>query len=73
MSNPLKDLELSSEELKAIAEIRGIKSMSKGVLLNALTPSKQAKKVKNQKQVFLKQKQKRSEKNLMNQDINFLN
>ena len=76
MSNPLKDLELSSEELKAIAEIRGIKgykSMSKGELLSALTPSKQAKKVKNQKQVFLKQKQKRSEKNLMNQDINFLN
>ena len=76
MSNSLKDLELSSEELKAIAEIRGIKgykSMSKGELLSALTPSKQGKKVKKQKQVFLKQKQKRSEKNLMNQDINFLN
>ena len=60
MSNSLKDLGLSSEELKAIAEIRGIKghkSMSKGELLSALTPSKQAKKkVKNQKPVFLKQK-----------------
>ena len=76
MSNPLKDLGLSSEELKAIAEIRGIKGykiMSKGELLSVLTPSKPAKKVKNQKQVFLKQKQKRSEKNLMNQDINFIN
>ena len=39
MSNSLKDLGLSSEELKAIAEIRGIKgykSMSKGELLSAL-------------------------------------
>ena len=52
MSNPLKDLVLSSEELKAIAEIRGIKgykSISKGELLSVLTPSKPAKKVKNQK------------------------
>ena len=59
MSNSLKDLGLSSEESKAIAEIRGIKgykSMSKYELLSALIPSKQAKKVKNQKQVFLKQK-----------------
>ena len=57
--NPLKDLGLSSEELKAIAGIRGIKgckSMSKGELLSALTPPKPAKKVKNQKEVFLKQK-----------------
>ena len=50
MSNPLKDLGLSPEELKAIAKIRGTKdhkSMSKGELLSALTPSKPAKKVKN--------------------------
>ena len=43
MPNSLKDLGLSSEELKAIAEIRGIKgykSMSKGEPLSALTPSK---------------------------------
>ena len=56
MSNPLKDLGLSSEELKAIAEIIGIKcykSMSKGEQLSALTTSKPAKKVKNQKQIFL--------------------
>ena len=58
LSNPLKDLGLSSEELKAIAEIRGIKgykSMSKGELLSALTQSEPAKKGKNQKQIFLKQ------------------
>ena len=54
MSNSLKDLGLSSEELKATAEIRGIKGYK--TILSALTPSKQAKKVKNQKQVFLKQK-----------------
>ena len=49
MSNSLETLRLSLEELKAIAEIRGIKgykSMSKGGLLSALTPSKQAKKGK---------------------------
>ena len=59
MSNPLKDLRLSLEELKAIAEIRGIKgykSMSKDELLSALTPSKPVKKgKKKQKHVFLKQ------------------
>ena len=52
MSNPLKDLGPSSKELKAIAEITGIKgykSMSKRELLSALTPSNQLKKVKNQK------------------------
>ena len=36
MSNPLKDLELSSEELKAIAKIRGNKSMSEDEILSAL-------------------------------------
>ena len=57
MSNPLKDLGLSSEELKAIAEISGIKgykSMPKCELLSALTPSKQAKKGKKPKKKFSK-------------------
>ena len=55
MSNSLKTLRLSLEELKAIAEIRGIKgykSMSKGGLLSALTPPKQAKKGKKNKNRF---------------------
>ena len=59
MSNSLKDLGLSSEELKAIPEIRGIKgyeSMSEGELLSALTPSKQAKKGKKPKTSFSKTK-----------------
>ena len=59
MSNSLKDLGLSSEELKAIAEIRGIKcykSMSKSELLCALTPPKQAKKGKKPKTSFSKAK-----------------
>ena len=62
MSNPLKDLGLSSEELKTIPKVRvikGYKSMSKGELLSALTPFHQnpAKKGKEkEKQVFLKQK-----------------
>ena len=60
MSNPLKDLGLSLEDLKAIAQVRGIKdyeSMSEGELLRVITPSKKAKKakkVKNKKQAFLK-------------------
>ena len=58
MSNLLKDLGLSSEELQAIAEnrcIKGYKSKSKGELLSPLTPSKPAKKgKKKQKQIFLK-------------------
>ena len=57
MSNSLKDLGLSSEELKAIAEIRGIKgyeSISEGELLSANTPSKKSKK---------KQKQQKKVKN----------
>ena len=52
MTNSLNDLGLPSKELKAIAETRGIKgykSMSKGELLSALTPSKPAKKGKKQK------------------------
>ena len=59
MSNPLKDLGLSSEKLKTIAEIKGMKgykSMSKGQLLSALTPSKQAKQSKNPKTSFSKAK-----------------
>ena len=57
MSNSLKDLGLSSEELKAIAEIRGIKgyeSISEGELLSANTLSKKSKK---------KQKQQKKVKN----------
>ena len=57
ISNPLKDLGLSSEEFKAIAEIIGIKgykSMSKSELLSALTPSKQVKKGKKPKTTFSK-------------------
>ena len=57
MSNPLKDLGLSSEELKAIAKIKGIKgykSMSKGGLLSAVTLSKPAKKGKKPKTNFSK-------------------
>ena len=59
MSNSLKDLGLSSEELKAIAKITGIKgykSMSKGELLSASTPSKQAKEGKKPKPSFSKAK-----------------
>ena len=58
MSNPLKDLDLSSEELNAISKIKGIKgykSMSEDEILSVLNSSKPAKKVKNQKQIFLKQ------------------
>ena len=59
MSSPLKNLGLSSEELKAIAEIRGTKgykSMSKGELFSALTPLKPAKKGKKTKTSFSKEK-----------------
>ena len=65
MSNPLKDLGLSSEELKAIAKIRGIKdykSMSKGELLIALSPSKPAKKGKKTKTSFSKAKREKIRK-----------
>ena len=52
MSNPLKDLKLSLEELKAIAEIRGIKgykSLSKNELITDLTLSKPVRKGKKTK------------------------
>ena len=52
MSNSLKDLGLSLEDLKAVAQVRGIKdyeSMSEDELLSAITPSKKAKKVKKAK------------------------
>ena len=58
ISNPLKNLELSSEELKAIAKIRGIKGykrMSEDELLRSLTPSKPVKKLQKQNQIFLNQ------------------
>ena len=57
MSNPLKDLKVSSEELKEIAtllakkrNIKGYKNMSEDEVLSALTsskPVKKAKKIKN--------------------------
>ena len=52
MSNPLKDLGL--EDLKAIAQVRGIKdyeSMSRDELLSTIFPSKKQKKQKKQKKV----------------------
>ena len=51
-------MDLSTKDLKAIAKIRsikGYKSMSENELLSALTSSKPVKKVKKQKQIFLKQ------------------
>ena len=61
MSNSLKGLGLSLEDLKAIAKVRDIKgyeSMSEGELLSAITPSKKAKKAtkkgKKQKKSFSK-------------------
>ena len=59
MSNPLEDLGL--EDLQAIAEVRSIKdyeSMPRDELLSIIFHQKQKKKqkkVKSQKQVFLKQ------------------
>ena len=76
MSNSLKDLGLSSEELKAIAEIRSIKGykiMSKGELLSALTPPKPAKKVKKQKTDFSKARIEEIRKEFNDININFLN
>ena len=64
MSSLLKNLGLALEDLKIVAEAKGIKdyeSMSEDELLSAINPSRKAKKqkkqkkVKTQKQVFLKQ------------------
>ena len=52
MSNSLKYLGLSLQDLKAVAKVRGIKdyeSMSEGELLTAITPSKKEKKQKSKK------------------------
>ena len=63
MSNLLKDLGLTLENLKIVAEAKGIKdyeSMSEDELLSAINPSihqekqKKEKKLKIQTQVFLK-------------------
>ena len=87
MSKPSNDLEISLEDLglslkdlQAIARLRGIKdyeSMSMDELSNIIFPlkkkQKKAKKGTKPKTNFSKAITKRSEKNLMNQDINFLN
>ena len=76
MSNSLKDLGLTLEDLKVVAEARGIKdyeSMSEDELLSAINPAKKAKKAKNPKTSLSKSKIEKIRKNLMNQDINFLN
>ena len=59
MSKPLKDLGLSSEELKDVAillarkrDIKGYKCMSEDELLSALTSSKPAKKIKTKSKFF---------------------
>ena len=52
MSNPLKDTGLSLNELKLVADARGIKtyeSMSEDELLSVLNPLKQTKKGKKPK------------------------
>ena len=57
MSNPSKDLEISLEDLQAIARIIGIKdyeSMYKDELSNIIFPLKKAKKGKNPKTSFSK-------------------
>ena len=49
MSNSLKDLERTIEDLKAIAEVKGIKdyeNMSEDELSSLITPSKKAEKAK---------------------------
>ena len=52
MSSLLKDLRLTLEDLKIVAEDKGIKdyeSMSEDELLSAINPSRKAKKVKKAK------------------------
>ena len=69
-------INLSPKQLKGVAKIGGIKgykSMSEIELLSALTSSKSVKKGEQPKLNFSKARKKRLEKNLMNQDINFLN
>ena len=63
MSNSLKDLGLSSAELKEISillakkrDVKGYQNMPEGELLSALTPSKKAKKGKKPKTSFSKAK-----------------
>ena len=59
MSGSLEDLRLTLEDLEVVAEVGGIKyyeGISKDELLSLIIPSKKKqKKVKKQKQVFLKQ------------------
>ena len=62
MSNPLKDLGLSLEDLQAIPIVRGIKDyeMSRDIkyhfsIKKSKKVKKNKKKIKNLKQVFLKQ------------------
>ena len=57
MSNPLKGLKLSVEDLKVVAKIRGFKgykSMSENELLRSLTSSKPVKKGEKPKTSFSK-------------------
>ena len=59
MSISLKDLGLTLEDLKAVAEVRGIKdyeNMSEDELLSLITPSKKSKKGKKPKTSFSKAK-----------------
>ena len=76
MSNSLKDLGLSLEDLKAIAKVRDIKdyeSMSEGELLSAITPSKKTEKGKKQKTDFSKARIEEIRKKINELNINFLN
>ena len=71
-------MNLSTEELKAVAKVRGIKSyttMSKDELLRFFTPSKPVKKGKKNKNKFSKTRIEKIRKEFheSNRDINFLN